>query len=214
MKTILALALGLAALAALPQSALAQSATGHAHVGNDTVAPCAVLNKNSSDGNTIATACAPSTNSATGGAGGLGGSVGAITVLGGAQGSVTVKPQRQAPAAFAPNVYSNAPCTVGVGLGASIPGGGLSFGGATLDVPCNDREDVLMLSAMGRPTAADARLCMSNDKMRRAAIADGVDCALHDPRPEYRGGALSRETACHEADNNPDLYLASRGFCN
>lgn len=71
----------------------------------------------------------------------------------------------QAPATFAPGLAAASieTCLGSVSIGASGPGGGLSFGTTTEDKPCQARLDARTLWAFGQKAAAIRRLCINPD---------------------------------------------------
>lgn len=103
-------------------------------------------------------ASAEQMQTAEGGAGGAGGDA---SNLGNTQ-NLTVnsryEQKRQAPSVFAPAVYASGPCAYGWSAGASIPGGGASFGKSKPDKNCDRRELARVLAPLN-PDLALKVLC-------------------------------------------------------
>jgi hypothetical protein len=80
----------------------------------------------------------------------------------------------QAPAVFAPGLAAASieTCLGSVSIGASGPGGGLSFGTTTEDKPCQARLDARTLWAFGMKAAAIRRLCI-NPQMAES-LGEGI----------------------------------------
>jgi hypothetical protein len=71
-----------------------------------------------------------------------------------------------------------APCRNTVGVGAGIPGFGLTVGASDLDVGCDTREDARLLFNMGLKDESIVRLCIKPEM----ATALGAKC----PKPQVQ----------------------------
>lgn len=126
-------------------------------------------------------ATASQMQTAEGGAGGTGGNA---SNLGNAQNlTFNASQVRQAPAVFAPAVYASGPCAYGWSAGASIPGGGASFGKTKPDTNCDRRELARVLTPLN-PYLALKVLCA--DPLVRELYADSeealdIECTYHPP---------------------------------
>lgn len=90
--------------------------------------------------------------------------------------------KRQAPGVYAPAIYASGPCAYGWSAGASIPGGGASFGKSKPDANCDRRELARVLTPLN-PRLALKVLC--TDPLIRDVAAAGMladdDCVYYDP---------------------------------
>lgn len=136
----------------------------------------------SATGGAGGSAAAEQMQTAQGGAGGAGGDA---SNLGNNQ-TIAVnsryQQKRQAPSVFAPSVYASGPCAYGWSAGASIPGGGASFGKAKPDTNCDRRELARVLTPLN-PDLALRVLC--NDPLilelnRMEGLVAG-DCSYMGP---------------------------------
>jgi len=91
-------------------------------------------------------------------------------------GNTNVHIPYQAPSVFAPSGTSSA-CTDTFSIGASGPGGGLSFGLPWRNKDCNRRADTGMLWSMGMKAAAKQRMCL-DDETGMAMAAAGFRCRI------------------------------------
>lgn len=88
--------------------------------------------------------------------------------------------KRQAPNVYAPAVYASGPCAYGWSAGASIPGGGASFGRAKPDVNCDRRELARVLTPLN-PALALKLLCadpLVQDLFRDNPEAAAIECTF------------------------------------
>lgn len=118
--------------------------------------------------------------------GGQGGAGGDASNLGNAQ-NVTIqsKYERQAPSVFAPPIYASGPCAYGWSAGASIPGGGASFGRSKPDTNCDRRELARVLTPLN-PYLALKVLCADPLILKLyedSEEAREIECTYHPPEP-------------------------------
>lgn len=83
---------------------------------------------------------------------------------------------RQNPGAYAPTVYSTAPCSKGVSGGASTPSVAATFGIVLTDKGCDSRQTAVIFHGIGNDFAAAKILC-STDAAKRAHLTTD-ECLL------------------------------------
>jgi hypothetical protein len=96
-------------------------------------------------------------------------------------------------------------CANSVSGGASVTGFGFALGTTFNNEDCQDRNWYALTTSRNQMDVAKAYACLNNEKMRRALIASGTDCAKYEKR---------LASSIEDAEDIPQPHPAKPEYCN